>query len=91
MGSLSPWHWLVIALVALLLFGYKKLPEMSRSLGKSMRIFKAEVSELRHDDPPRPADPTRPVARPPVIEGEPVPRTEQVRDPAHGEARRPQE
>jgi sec-independent protein translocase protein TatA len=92
MGSFSPWHWLVIALIALLLFGYKKLPDAARSLGKSMRIFKAEVSEMRNDDPPpRTADPSRPAGRPPVIEGEPVRRTEPMRDPAHGEAGRRQE
>jgi len=30
-------------LVALVLFGYKKLPEMARSAGRSMRIFKTEL------------------------------------------------
>jgi sec-independent protein translocase protein TatA len=45
----SPWKILIIALVILVLFGSKKLPDAARSLGKSMRILKSEVSTL-HDD-----------------------------------------
>jgi sec-independent protein translocase protein TatA len=47
MGSLSPWHWLILLAVAVLLFGAKKLPDAARSLGKSMRIFKSEIRELQ--------------------------------------------
>ncbi|MCB0934242.1 MAG: Sec-independent protein translocase subunit TatA [Mycobacterium sp.] len=47
MGSLSPWHWLIVILVFVLLFGSKRLPDAARSLGKSMRIFKSEVKELQ--------------------------------------------
>lgn len=49
MGSLSPWHWLIVILVFVLLFGSKRLPDAARSLGKSMRIFKTEVKELQND------------------------------------------
>jgi len=37
--------------VIVLLFGAKRLPDAARSLGKSMRIFKAEVKELQTDKP----------------------------------------
>lgn len=47
MGGLSPWHWLILIAVAVLLFGAKKLPDAARSLGKSMRIFKSEIRELQ--------------------------------------------
>ncbi len=40
---------LIIALVVLLLFGAKRLPAAARSLGKSMRILKAETQALRTD------------------------------------------
>ncbi|GAA4605338.1 Sec-independent protein translocase subunit TatA [Actinoallomurus liliacearum] len=50
MGELSPWHWLIVAVVVLVLFGSKKLPEAARSLGRSLRIFKSEVGGLRSDD-----------------------------------------
>ena len=43
-------HLLIILLVILVLFGGKKLPEAARGLGRSMRIFKSEVKEMRDDD-----------------------------------------
>lgn len=49
MGALSPWHWAILAVVIILLFGAKRLPDAARSLGKSMRIFKSEVKELQND------------------------------------------
>ena len=53
MGWESPSHWLIIALVVLVLFGYKKLPEMSRSVGRSLRIFKTEMKGMGQDDAAR--------------------------------------
>lgn len=50
MGSLSPWHWLILLAVAVVLFGAKKLPDAARSLGKSMRIFKSEIRELQAEN-----------------------------------------
>ena len=49
MGQFSPWHLLIVAVVFVVLFGAKKLPDAARSLGQSLRIFKAETSGLRHD------------------------------------------
>jgi sec-independent protein translocase protein TatA len=46
-GSLSPWHWAIIAILVVVLFGAKKLPDAARSLGKSMRIFKSEMREMQ--------------------------------------------
>lgn len=53
MGWESPSHWLIIALVVLVLFGYKRLPEMSRSVGRSLRIFKTEIKGMGQDDAAR--------------------------------------
>jgi sec-independent protein translocase protein TatA len=53
MGWESPSHWVIIALVVLVLFGYKKLPEMSRSVGRSLRIFKTEIKGMGQDDAAR--------------------------------------
>ncbi len=50
MGALSPWHWAILILVIVLLFGSKRLPDAARSLGKSMRIFKSEVKELQAEN-----------------------------------------
>ena len=51
----SPWKILIVAVVLIVLFGSKKLPDAARSLGKSMRILKTEVHDLREDDEPKPA------------------------------------
>jgi sec-independent protein translocase protein TatA len=63
LGELSPWHLLILAAVVLILFGAKKLPDSARSLGRAMRIFKAETSGLRGDDT---ADDGQPQAAPPA-------------------------
>ena len=50
MNSLKPWHLLVLAIVFLILFGSKRLPDSARSLGRSLRIFKSEIQEMNKDD-----------------------------------------
>ena len=54
----SPWKILIVAVVLIVLFGSRKLPDAARSLGKSMRILKTEVHDLREggDDEPKPAE-----------------------------------
>lgn len=65
---------LIIAFIVILLFGSKKLPDAARSIGRSLRIFKAETKGLRDDKdgesaPPRTVEgPTadgRPISPPP--------------------------
>jgi sec-independent protein translocase protein TatA len=41
---------ILILVVLILLFGAKRLPDAARSLGRSMRIFKSEVKEMRTDE-----------------------------------------
>ena len=48
-GLIEPWHILLLVVVVALLFGWKKLPDISRSVGRSMRIFKSEVTEMKND------------------------------------------
>lgn len=52
MPNLGVPELLIIAFVLVLLFGAAKLPNMARSLGRSMRIFKSEVREMKNDDAP---------------------------------------
>jgi sec-independent protein translocase protein TatA len=54
----SPWKILIVAVVIIVLFGSRKLPDAARSLGKSMRILKTEVQGL-HDDEPATASPVQ--------------------------------
>ncbi|GAB1641097.1 Sec-independent protein translocase subunit TatA [Krasilnikovia sp. MM14-A1259] len=49
MGALKPVHLLIFAAVILLLFGAKRLPDAARSLGRSLRIIKAETKGLMDD------------------------------------------
>ncbi|MEV4631114.1 Sec-independent protein translocase subunit TatA [Micromonospora sp. NPDC049523] len=50
MGALKPWHIAVLVVVLILLFGAKRLPDAARSLGRSLRIIKAETKSLTDDD-----------------------------------------
>ena len=46
------WELVLVVIVIMVLFGAKRLPDASRSLGRSLRIFKAETKGLRDDDAP---------------------------------------
>ncbi len=50
-GLLQPTHLLVILAIALIIFGPKRLPELGKSLGSSIRGFKDAMNE-HHDTTP---------------------------------------
>jgi len=52
MGSLGPPELIIIGVIALLIFGPKKLPELGSGLGKAIRDFKGAISEP--DEPAKP-------------------------------------
>lgn len=55
---MGPREIIIIALVVVLLFGAPKLPQLARSIGKSMRILKDETKSLTDDGPgPQENDP----------------------------------
>lgn len=56
MPNLGAPELIIIAVVLIALFGWKKLPDMARSLGRSARVFKSEVDELKKDGKPVPSD-----------------------------------
>src|SRR5689334_4274531 len=66
MGNLGPTELIIIAVVIILLFGAKKLPDMARSIGKSAKIFKAETKGLRDQDPDDAPVQQQPVVQQPV-------------------------
>lgn len=45
----NPWLLLILVLIVVLVFGANKLPGAARSLGRSMRIFKSEMKEMKTD------------------------------------------
>jgi sec-independent protein translocase protein TatA len=68
-GWTSPSHIIILLLIALLLFGAKRLPEIGRSLGSGMREFKDSVTghgsdEERHELPPQVPTETKTTAPP---------------------------
>ncbi|MBL8928929.1 MAG: Sec-independent protein translocase subunit TatA [Kineosporiaceae bacterium] len=65
----SPAQLLIIVLILVLLFGAKRLPDAARGLGRSLRILKAEVKDMKDDEP------TATRSTPEAVEGRPVPRT----------------
>lgn len=80
MGEFSPWHLLIIALIFVVLFGARKLPDAARAIGQSLRIFKAETKGLREDSSapvhttvtrPLPPAPTVPVEGSTVVTDRP--------------------
>jgi sec-independent protein translocase protein TatA len=74
----SPSHLMLVALVVVVVFGWKKLPDAARSLGRSMRIFKSEVEEMKKD-----GKPTSSAASSDTVKGETVhPTTEPNANPA---------
>ena len=45
--AFEPWHLLVLAGIAVMLFGAKRLPDSARSIGQSLRIFRSRSEERR--------------------------------------------
>ena len=48
-GVIGPWQWVIIALVIILLFGGKKIPELMHGLGKGVKSFKAGMKDAEKD------------------------------------------
>lgn len=85
MNALTPGHLAVVAVVVVLLFGAKKLPDAARSLGKSLRIFKAEVRELQNEGRPQTSEPQ--TAPPAQVESQRVDPVARPPEQDHGDAR----
>lgn len=83
MPNLGWMEILIILAIVLLLFGANKLPDLARSMGRSARIFKSEVKELRNDDeaqaaPQQPAQSQEPKEiAPPTNQQQPNPNAQQ--------------
>ena len=70
MGNVGPMEIIVVLIIALIVFGPKKLPELGKSLGKGINEFKGSISGM-HDAPAEPAAVAAPapvaVASTPVV------------------------
>jgi sec-independent protein translocase protein TatA len=79
----TPGHIILIVLVALLLFGPSKLPELGRGFGKMLREFKSGVKGITSDD-----DVIAEAKHAAPTETTPVPQYVEVKQPSSPEARR---
>jgi sec-independent protein translocase protein TatA len=58
MGDLlQPWHIVVLVVVAFILFGAKRLPELGKGLGEGLKGFKEGLKGITDPTPPPPAPP----------------------------------
>jgi len=56
MGGLSIWHWLIVLLVVVLIFGTKKLRNIGQDLGGAVRGFKEGMKTSDAETPPPPEE-----------------------------------
>jgi len=69
MGSISIWHWLIVALIVSLIFGTKKLRTVGGDLGSAIRGFKDAVNTETAGGNPEPAVTPQPKAATQEISG----------------------
>ena len=82
-----PVNLLIVVLVIAVLVGWKRLPDVARSLGRSMRIFKSEVEEMKKDGKTPPS-----AASSDTVKGETVqPTPDPTPDPTANQAAGPSE
>jgi sec-independent protein translocase protein TatA len=82
MDGLRGWEIVIILVLLVVLFGAKRLPDASRSLARSLRIFKAETKGLRDDNAPeRPDTGQAPPAAQPQPQPRPIETTEGASEP----------
>ncbi|MES2106774.1 MAG: Sec-independent protein translocase subunit TatA [Pseudomonadota bacterium] len=55
MGSFSIWHWLVVLVIVMLIFGTKKLGNIGSDLGKAVKGFKDGVKGAEEEEKPQSA------------------------------------
>ena len=69
MGGLSIWHWLIVLLVVVLIFGTKKLRNIGQDLGGAVKGFKEGMKTSEGEEPPASGEPPQQLGGQ-TIEGE---------------------
>ena len=60
MGYMSPWHWMLVVLVLVLLFGAKRIPDIAKGLGQGIKEFKKAAREAEQEHPATPPPEKKP-------------------------------
>ena len=79
MGSFSLWHWLVVIILVLLLFGRGRISDMMGDIGKGLKSFKQGMAD--EDAPNKASEPPRSLEDKP-IDLTPEPRKSEEPEPA---------
>jgi sec-independent protein translocase protein TatA len=80
MAGIQGWEWIWILLIALLLFGPKKLPDLGRAIGKSIREFKNATRGILSDEEQKEQQAQISASAMPVVKTEPTSTRSQVTD-----------
>ncbi len=74
MGSLSIWHWMIVLVVIILVFGTSKLKNVGRDLGSAVKGFKEGLQEGTSDTTSAapPQQPTQKVENAPQTPGQTI-------------------
>ncbi|MBS1141085.1 MAG: Twin-arginine translocation protein TatA/E [Proteobacteria bacterium] len=62
MGSFSIWHWLIVLVIVMLIFGTKKLRNVGQDLGGAVKGFKDGMKDANADKAAEEAQPTQQVS-----------------------------
>ncbi|HPU79011.1 Sec-independent protein translocase subunit TatA [Accumulibacter sp.] len=72
MGSFSIWHWLIVLVIVLLIFGTKKLRNLGADLGGAVKGFKDGIKDATAEDKPAETPPPSPTPPPQVSTGQTI-------------------
>lgn len=72
MGSFSIWHWLIVLIIVLLVFGTKKLRGLGSDLGGAVKGFKDGIKDAAAEDPTAEASPPAPPQQQQVKDGQTI-------------------
>lgn len=81
MGYMSIWHWLIVLVIVILLFGRGRIADIMGDLGKGLKSFKKSMNE--EDAPAQPRLAEQPAPPPPPAQ--PAPPVQPAATPAPGE------
>ena len=65
MGSFSIWHWLIVLVIVMMVFGTKKLRNIGSDLGSAVKGFKDGMREGQEDKPAGSQQPQQTAGQPP--------------------------
>lgn len=82
MGGLSLWHWVIVAVIVLLLFGRGRISETMGDFGKGIKSFKKGLAEDDTSSTPKAAPPPPPQIPVQTIDSTPAPAPSEADKPA---------